>query len=59
MGMGLTKYIADDGAGEVEPIVFYIDPGTATPEEIAELLIALSDLHRAFGGLGLDFKVET
>ncbi len=47
--------LADDGS-KMEPIELYIDPGTATPEEIAELLIAISDLYRAFGGQGLEFK---
>jgi hypothetical protein len=36
----------------------YIGPGSASTETIQEVLEALSDLHRAAGGLGLEFKVE-
>ncbi len=32
-----------------------IDPGKATPEQVAELFAALSDLNRVMGGYGLDF----
>ena len=32
----------------------YLDPGDATPEDIAELYLALSALHRAHGGMGLE-----
>jgi len=34
----------------------YIDPGDASTETIQALLETLSDLHRAAGGLGLEFK---
>lgn len=32
-----------------------ISPGDASPEELSSLLIALSELHKASGGRGLDF----
>jgi len=35
-----------------------VDPGDATKDEILELYNALSDLHRAFGGIGIEFKEE-
>ena len=35
-------------------ISLFIDPGEATSAEIAELYSALSDLHRAYGGAGLE-----
>jgi hypothetical protein len=34
----------------------WIDPGDATAQDIAELLTALSELNRAYGGVG--FQVE-
>ena len=39
-------------AGSLE---VWVDPGDAEPEQIAELLTALSDLQRACGGVGLEF----
>ncbi len=42
-----------------EPVlVIYISPGSATAEDIAELLMAISDLYRAMGGIGIDWSVE-
>jgi hypothetical protein len=38
---------------------FFIDPGDASPDDLRELLVALSDLHRAAGGEGLTFTVES
>lgn len=37
-------------------IDIFVDPGDATKDEILELYNALSDLHRAFGGIGIEFK---
>lgn len=39
-------------------IDLYIDPGHASAETIQEVLTALSDLHAAAGGLGLEFKSD-
>ena len=35
-------------------LTVYIDPGSAPPELIAELLVALSCLYVSFGGSGLE-----
>ncbi|QYK49175.1 MAG: carbon storage regulator [Phycisphaeraceae bacterium] len=54
---------SDDEFGElVEPEIMqralhiHIEPGDADEKLVAELLIALSDMHRAMGGLGLEFR---
>lgn len=36
----------------------YIDPGNASKKTLQNVLDALSDLHMAHGGLGLEFSVE-
>ena len=41
---------------EVPPLKIHIDPGEATKEDIKNLLIALSNLQRAYGGSGLEIK---
>jgi len=46
--------VAEDAPG----LEIYIDPGEASVETITEVLEALSDLHRAAGGLGLEFIHE-
>ena len=43
---------------QVPPIEVFIDPGEAPKEAIQAVLEALSDLHRAAGGLGLEFTVD-
>lgn len=35
-----------------------IDPGNASPEVVADVLRAISNLHRAAGGSGLKFRIE-
>lgn len=37
---------------------FWMDPGDAPPEVVADLLRALSNLHVAAGGLGLTYSVD-
>ncbi|MBC7835441.1 MAG: carbon storage regulator [Phycisphaerales bacterium] len=52
---------------ELEPVVkvraealhVYLEPGDADEDLVAELLIALSDMHRAAGGLGFEFRRES
>ena len=39
-----------------EPLALIIDPGTAKPEEIGELLHEISNLYRMVGGSGLTFR---
>lgn len=34
-------------------LLIWIDPGRASAQEIADVLVALSELHRAAGGAGL------
>jgi hypothetical protein len=41
-----------------EPFRLWIKPGDASAQEIADVLIALSELHRAYGGSGLVFEPE-
>lgn len=36
----------------------YVKPGSASAEEIAEVLTAFSDLYKAYGGSGLVFEVK-
>jgi hypothetical protein len=43
---------------EQPSIDLYVDPGDASTETIQEVLAALSDLHVAAGGLGLEFKSD-
>lgn len=43
---------------EPTPIRFAIDPGDASAQTVADVLIALSDLHRAYGGRALHFELE-
>jgi hypothetical protein len=43
---------AEDG------LEFWIDPGDASAEDIAEFLIALSALHEAYGGGPLTFDLD-
>jgi len=40
---------------EQPSIDIWIDPGSASSEDLAELYSALSELHRAHGGIGVDF----
>lgn len=39
----------------LSPLSLMIDPGTASPEEIGELLAEISKLYRLVGGSGLTF----
>jgi RNA polymerase sigma factor (sigma-70 family) len=48
----------DDPAAEMEGIELYIDPGDASEKEVRAVLRALNELHKAAGGLGLDFHVD-
>ncbi len=41
---------------EIEPLELWISPGKASSQEIADVLIAMSDLYRAHGGKGLRFE---
>ncbi len=40
------------------PIRFTLNPGDASAEDLAEVLISMSELHRSYGGLGLIFESE-
>ena len=39
-------------------LMLTIDPGTASKEQIADLLVAFSEMYREMGGSGLQFTVE-
>ncbi len=41
-----------------ENLLLSVDPGTASPEEIAELLADLSRIYRKVGGSGITFRFE-
>jgi hypothetical protein len=52
------EVLLDAAAAEEQqlgPLTFIVDPGTATPEEIAELLAEISALYRMIGGSGITF----
>lgn len=49
------KIIGSSDEGEAFDL--WIDPGNATALEIADVLVALSEMHRAAGGRGLTFSV--
>jgi hypothetical protein len=51
-----STIFAEHSLKPVPSIEIYIDPGEAGREEVKAVLLALSDLHRAAGGLGLEFK---
>jgi len=36
----------------------WIDPGDASTEDVTELLVAISELHRALGGSGLVYEMD-
>ena len=40
-------------------IEVYIQPGDATPADISQMLEAVSDLYRAFGGTGLEWTTDS
>ena len=51
----------EEASGTEDPrtsIEIFIDPGDASKETIQAVLERLSDLHRAAGGLGLEFTVD-
>lgn len=47
-----------DTQSEQNSIDIWIDPGNAKKTELAELYSALSELYRAHGGIGIDFRDE-
>jgi len=63
----IQRSLANDSqpACEIQPssmnveksIEFFIDPGEASEEEIRDVLRSLSNLQKAFGGLGLEFAI--
>ena len=59
------QYVASDATFSISPrpedsdnwsFDLLIDPGDATEHDLAELYEALSELHRAYGGVGLVFR---
>ena len=51
---GKVLHMSVETAVEPQMLDVYVDPGDASAEEIAELYSAFADLHRAFGGEGLE-----
>lgn len=50
--------MSDVNAAGPDEFEFWIDPGDATPEVVAEVLTALSELYRSHGGSGFVFRTE-
>jgi RNA polymerase sigma factor (sigma-70 family) len=50
----------EDTTSERGPTDFeiYIQPGTGDTDDVRNVLRALNDLHIAYGGLGLDFRID-
>ncbi|QDT42352.1 hypothetical protein Pan241w_24350 [Gimesia alba] len=48
----------EEAVSETEPFSVYLDPGSAPPELITDLYIALDSLYRAHGGSGLEIVKE-
>jgi hypothetical protein len=51
----LLTYLEGHLAAEEVGFRVFIDPGSATPEEITEVFEAISELNRAVGGNGMIF----
>lgn len=47
---------APETSEHVEPLRLVIDPGSATSDEISDLLILFSEAYRAFGGSGVTWS---
>jgi hypothetical protein len=63
LGIYIDAGNASKAAIEAEPdelplLEIYIDPGNASKATIQEVLERLSDLHRAAGGFGLEFRTD-
>jgi hypothetical protein len=43
---------------EANRLVIYVEPGTASPEDIGLLMVEISNLYRMVGGTGINFKPE-
>jgi hypothetical protein len=43
--------------GTLKPLTVLVNPGTASPEQVAELLTELSLLYRMLGGSGISFEM--
>jgi cell division protein FtsZ len=52
----LPKADALDPIGQQAELDIWIDPGEASPEDIAAVYEAIADLHRSLGGLGVVLK---
>ena len=59
------KYVASDATYSIKPRAddprnwsfdLLVDPGEANENDLAELYEAFSELHRAYGGVGLIFR---
>lgn len=48
---------SDASNAHIKELHLRIDPGESTPEEIAEVLDALSEFYESLGGPGIVFKV--
>ena len=64
LGAGAEEDSPSDQARTAEevdspPLVLLLDPGTATAEEIGQLLFEFSTLYRMLGGSGITFTTTT
>lgn len=71
LGLALVLFFLGGWAGErfvayhdqmqgrvLDAIELYIYPGQASVDEVAEVFMAMSELHRAGGGKGLHFEID-
>jgi ATP-dependent Clp protease ATP-binding subunit ClpC len=52
-----SRSVHRETGGTVQPLTLLIDPGTATPSDLATLFTELSTLYRMLGGSGVTFKL--
>lgn len=53
-----TDSLSEFEQGEAVALKLFVSPGKASVETISDVLNAISDLHRAAGGLGLQFSAD-
>lgn len=53
-----TRAVVAETEVTVEPLSVWIDPGKATAQVVADVLIAISNLQREHGGRGFTWKLS-
>lgn len=54
----LHENAKEEDAPQIKPLTLLIDPGTASSEEISDLLRKLSEAYRVYGGSGIHFVLK-